>query len=287
VREALARLIAMPAARAALLFLAFLLFAVLLGPWLPGAGGAPSAEAVLLAPSAEHWLGTDSLGRDLFTRVLEGGALSLAVGFVAALVSLTLGLLYGGAAGFAGGRTESLLMRLADALYALPLFLVSALLLLLFGRGPVGIISALSLTGWVAEARLTRALVRQAKAEAYVESALSVGSSRARVLRVHILPNVLGPLLVSVTLAIPQNILAEAALSFVGIGISPPYASWGSLAGEGWRAFRTYPHLILSPGLALFLSAAAFTVLGDCLREALDPREESFSDRASSRRDRG
>jgi oligopeptide transport system permease protein len=268
----------MPAARVALGFLGLLLLAVVVGPWLAGdEAGSQEAGAALLGPSAAHWLGTDSLGRDLFARILSGGALSLSVGLVAALASLLLGLLYGGLAGFVGGRLELLLMRLADALYSLPLFLLTALLLLFFGQGPVGLVFALSVTGWVGEARLTRALVKQAKRQPYVESARSMGFSGPRILGLHILPNVLGPLLVSVTLAISQNILAEAALSFVGLGISPPFASWGSLANEGWRAFRTYPHLIFFPGLALFLTAAAFTVLGDCLREALDPREEAFS----------
>lgn len=274
-RAVFTRLFAMPAAKLALGFLTLLLLATGLGPWVMEGEVGGAADSALLAPSDAHWLGTDSLGRDLLERILAGGALSLAVGFGAAFIALVLGLFYGGGAAYIGGKTESALMRVADALYSLPLFLVSALLLAFFGRGPLGVIFALSLTGWVGEARLARALVRQAKAEPYVESARSLGFSAPRILVFHILPNVLGPLLVSITLAIPQNILAEAALSFVGIGISPPFASWGSLAGEGWRAFRTYPHLIFFPGLALFLTAAAFTVLGDCLRTALDPREKA------------
>jgi len=276
VRNTLLKLWRSWSARTAGIFLGVLLFTVLLGPWLRPGAGEQRADSALFAPSAAHWFGTDSLGRDLFHRVLAGGALSLSVGVAAALVALGLGLLYGGIAGYVGGRTEAWLMRLADALYSLPLFLVSALLLLFFGHGPLGLILALSLTSWVGEARLTRVLVKQARHFGHVESARSLGFSRSRIFLFHILPSVPGPLLVSVTLAIPQNILAEAALSFVGLGISPPFASWGSLANEGWRAFRTYPHLIFFPGLALFLTAAAFTVLGDALRDALDPRGDEF-----------
>lgn len=259
--------------RVALALLALLAIACFLGPLLAAhTYHAQDAARSLQPPSAGFWFGTDSLGRDLFARVLAGGQLSLTVGVAAAVISLLLGALYGGVSALAGGRVDALLMRAADVLYALPTLLVAALFLLVLGRGPLAVVLALGLTSWVGEARLVRALVLQAKEMPYVESARSLGISSGRILAWHILPNVLGPVLVSVTFGIPQNILAESFLSFVGIGLEPPYASWGALASEGWRAFRTYPHLILFPGLALFFTVAVFTVLGDALRDALDPR---------------
>lgn len=271
--ELAARFWRRPTARVALAGLALLTFACVVGPWLlPHAYYSQDAASALHPPSPAFWFGTDSLGRDLFARVLAGGRLSLAVGFGAALISLVLGAAYGGASALLGGRADTILMRAADVLYALPTLLVAALLLLAFGHGPLAIVLCLGLTGWVGEARLVRALVLQAKEMPYVESARSLGISSGGILLRHILPNVLGPVLVSVTFGIPQNILAESFLSFVGIGLEPPYASWGSLASEGWRAFRSYPHLIWFPGLALFLTVGAFTLIGDALRDALDPR---------------
>ncbi|RZA09099.1 MAG: ABC transporter permease [Proteobacteria bacterium] len=271
-KEILSTLMLRSSVRAGAAFLLLLALAIAAGAiWLPGYE-VQDAGSALQSPSGAHWLGTDSLGRDLLSRTLTGGALSLAVGVFAALLSFLLGLSYGGLAGYLGGRMGAILMRVADALYALPLFLLGAILILVFGRGPFGVILALGLTGWVGEARLARVLVAQAKGLPYVESARSLGLTPLRIFWFHILPNVMGPLTVSITLAISQNILAESFLSFVGLGLEPPFASWGTLANEGWRAFRAYPHLILAPGAALFCTALAFTLIGDGLRDALDPR---------------
>jgi oligopeptide transport system permease protein len=179
---------------------------------------------------------------------------------------------YGSIAGYVGGTTDTLMMRAADILLALPSILVTVILMLVVGRGPLGIFLALGIVGWVGEARLVRGQVMQAKEMLYVESARSLGMRSSRILFQHILPNILGPVIVSLTFGIPQNILAESFLSFVGLGLEPPYASWGTLANEGWRAYRTYPYLIFFPGIALFLTILAFNFLGDGLRDALDPQ---------------
>ena len=247
------------------------LLLVLIGPHFTSATS-QDAGSSLLPPTGAHWFGTDSLGRDLFARVVEGARLSFLVGLFAALVSLLVGLAYGGLAGMAGRRTEAFLLRAADLLYSLPVFLVTALLLLFMGRGPVALILALGLTSWVGEARLVRALVRQAKTMPYVESAESSGLPKFRIFWRHILPNVIGPVLVSVAIGVPANILNESFLSFVGLGLEAPFASLGTLASDGWRGFRSYPHLILFPGGALFFLVFLFTIAGDVWRDAIDPR---------------
>lgn len=231
-------------------------------------------ERRLESPSNDHWMGTDQLGRDLYSRILYGGRLSLAVGIFVALFSLTVGTVTGAIAGYRGGWTDSLLMRIVDLVYMFPSLLIAILLMLLLGRGFLGIFLALGMTAWVTHARLVRAQVLQARELPYVEAARAMGLSAPRILFKHVLPNLWGPMIVSLTVQIPAAIMAESFLSFLGLGLQPPYSSWGTLANEGFRAMKSFPHLIIFPGTVLFATMLAFNYLGDGLRDWLDPMSE-------------
>lgn len=226
----------------------------------------------LESPSVDHWMGTDALGRDVYSRVIYGARMSLAVGISTTLFALLLGTLTGAAAGFWGGWIDTVLMRAVDLFFIFPSLLTAILLTILVGRGFTGILLAIGLTAWVTQARLVRAQVQQAREAAYVESARALGQSAWRILLRHILPNLWGPIVVSLSLQIPSNIMAESFLSFIGLGLQPPYSSWGTLANEGFRAMKSYPHLILFPGGVLFTTLMAFNYLGDGLRDWLDPQ---------------
>lgn len=229
-------------------------------------------EMRLSTPNAQYWFGTDALGRDIFSRVLYGARVSMMVGIVTALISLFVGTLYGALSGYLGGKIDVLMMRIVDVFYVIPALLVAIFLMVVVGQGVHGIIIALSLVGWVNQARLVRGQVLQIKELQHVEAARAYGASGFRLVFKHILPLVAGPAIVALTFQIPSNIMAESFLSFLGIGIQPPQASWGTLASEGFRGMRSYPHLILFPGAVLFITMLAFQFLGDGLRDLLDPR---------------
>jgi oligopeptide transport system permease protein len=226
----------------------------------------------LEAPSRAFLMGTDVLGRDLLSRILFGARVSLAVGFCTAAFALVLGTLTGAMAGYFGGWIDRALMALVDVFYIFPMLLLAILLSLLVGRGFFGIFLSIGLTTWVTQARLVRALVLQARELPYVESGRAIGLTHLQILFKHILPNLLGPMVVSLTFQIPNNILTESFLSFVGLGLQPPYSSWGTLANEGFRGIQSYPHLMLFPGLALFITMLGFHFMGDALRDILDPK---------------
>lgn len=236
----------------------------------------------LLGPSLEHWMGTDPLGRDVFARVAQGGRVSLLVAVGSTVIALLIGIAYGGASGVLGGRADGLMMRAVDIAYSLPDVLLIVLLIEVFDavlggvsdlyRRLLALTLALGLVGWVSIARLVRALTLQAREEPWVEAARATGVPGGRLLVRHILPNLSGPILVTAAFRIPAAILAESTVSFIGLGIQPPFASWGALAADGFQAMRSYPHLILFPSLAILVTLLGFHLLGEALRERLDPR---------------
>ncbi len=261
-----------------LLFLGVLGLLAVLAPWVaPYPYDATDPARLLQGPSWDHWLGTDRLGRDLLSRLLYGARLSLTVGIVTALGALLIGTVYGGVSGYLGGRIDQALMRVVDVLYALPDLLVIILLTVWLGRSLGSILLAMVLVSWVTVARIARGEVLAARERPFVEAARALGAGHGRILFRHILPNIWAPLLVTLTVRVPTAILLESTLSFLGLGIAPPFASWGTLANDGWTALRFYPHLILAPGAAIFLTVIAFNFLGDALRDALEPMRGASS----------
>lgn len=248
-------------------------FAPLVSPYSPG--GLEEGQ-ILQGPSWRHWMGTDGLGRDLLTRVLYGARVSMTVGIGTALIALVIGTTYGLLSGYGRRAVDSAMMRLVDIFYGLPDLLIFILLSLVVGRNIGGVLLALGLITWVRFARIARGQVLQAKQMTYVEGARAAGAGNRRILLRHILPNIVGPILVTLTFSIPSAILMESTLSFIGLGINDPYSewgvSWGTLAQDGWRAMRSYPHVILFPASAIFLTILAFNFLGNGLRDLLDPK---------------
>jgi oligopeptide transport system permease protein len=250
-----------------------------LAPWLPGLPDPAGQDLAKGAspPSLAHVFGTDELGRDLLARVLHGGRISLLVGLVGTLVSLLIGVTWGAVAGYVGGRTDDLMMRVVDVLYALPYLFLVILLLVFFSRSLVMLFVALGLVQWLTMARIVRGQVLSLKQQNFVEAARALGATDARIVFAHLVPNTLGPVIVYTTLTIPAIILQEAFLSFLGLGVQPPDASWGVLVAEGAQMLAFFPWLTLFPGAALALTLFAFNFLGDGLRDALDPQDRRTS----------
>jgi oligopeptide transport system permease protein len=244
--------------------------------------------------SSDYPLGADYVGRDLFSRLAYGARISLSVAFIGPLISLIIGVIYGSISGYFGGRVDNIMMRIVDILYAFPSLLFIILLMAFFRStisdiqpgtfayalsrldesmgGMLFIFVGIGLTAWETMARLTRGQVLSVREKEFIEAAHTIGASNLRIMFRHILPNIMGPLVVAETLAIPGYISTEAFLSFIGLGVNPPTPSWGSMISDGSRAIRTYPNQALFPALALAITMFSFNFLGDGLRDALDPR---------------
>jgi oligopeptide transport system permease protein len=223
-------------------------------------------------PSAAHWLGTDIFGRDMLTRIMYGGRVSLMVGFIATAVALVIGILWGSIAGFIGGRVDAVMMRIVDIMYALPFMIFIVLLMVVFGRNILLLFVAIGAVEWLTMARIVRSQVMNLRKQEFIEAAYSMGLSQWTIIRRHIIPNTLGPVIVYTTLTIPSVMLLEAFLSFLGLGIQPPQSSWGLLINYGVETMEEYPWLLIFPGITLSLTLFALNFLGDGLRDALDPR---------------
>ncbi len=242
-------------------------------PWLaPYANDAQDLSLGAAGPSARHWFGTDPLGRDLLTRILYGGRISLMVGFAATAVSLFVGVLYGAIAGYLGGRVDGALMRFVDVLYALPFTIFVIILMVLFGRNLVLLFLAIGAVQWLTMARIVRGQVMSLRHSEFIEATEIMGFSKSRIIVRHLIPNVLGPIIVYTTLTIPNVMLMEAFLSFLGLGVQAPMSSWGVLIKEGADAMEEYPWLLVFPSIALSATLFALNFLGDGLRDALDPK---------------
>jgi len=250
----------------------FIVIAVLT-PWIaPYEYAQQNLEIGASPPSAAHWLGTDIFGRDLLTQIMYGGRISLAVGFIATAVALLIGVTWGAIAGYAGGRVDAVMMRLVDIIYALPFMIFIVLLMVVFGRNMLQLFLAIGAVEWLTMARIMRSQVQSLRQQEFVEAAISLGLSPATIIRRHLVPNALGPIIVYTTLTIPSVMLLEAFLSFLGLGVQPPQTSWGLLISYGTESMEEYPWLLLYPGIALTLTLFSLNFLGDGLRDALDVR---------------
>lgn len=225
------------------------------------------------SPSGDHWFGTDNLGRDVFARTWYGAKISLFIGLMASLIDLIIGVIWGAVAGFFGGKVDEYLMRIADVLYGVPYLLVVILLMVIMPQGLWTMIIAMTITGWISMARIVRGQVMQLKSEEYILASSSLGASNTRLLFRHLVPNTLGPILVTLTLTIPTAIFTEAFLSYLGLGVPAPRASWGTMSSDALSAFQYYPYQLFFPAFFICLTILAFNVIGDGLRDALDPKE--------------
>jgi oligopeptide transport system permease protein len=247
--------------------------ACVLGPVLSPFGYAEQdLNNTFAAPDATHWLGTDQLGRDLLVRVLQGGRISLGVGLCATFVALTIGVVYGAVAGYLGGRTDAVMMRLVDIIYALPFTIFVILLMVFLGRNIILLFVAIGAVEWLTMARIVRGQIMSLKKMEFIEAARSLGYSHARIIFRHLLPNALGPIIVYTTLTIPAVMLLEAFLSFLGLGVQPPMSSWGTLIKDGAEKMEEYWWLLVFPGALFSLTLFSLNFLGDGLRDALDVR---------------
>lgn len=256
-----------------LFILAFFTLIAIITPWIAPYGyEQQNLQLGAAPPSFQHWLGTDIFGRDLLTRIMYGGRISLAVGFVATGVALIIGVLWGTIAGYAGGKVDTIMMRIVDILYALPFMIFIVLLMVVFGRNIILLFLAIGCVEWLTMARIVRSQVVSLRKQEFVEAAVALGLTRWHIISRYLIPNTLSPVIVYTTLTIPSVMLVEAFISFLGLGIQPPQSSWGLLISYGVETMEEYPWLLIFPGLALSITLFALNFLGDGLRDALDPK---------------
>ncbi|MFK8052383.1 MAG: ABC transporter permease [Woeseiaceae bacterium] len=256
--------------------LLFIVLLVIIGPWItPHTYHSMDTDNILLAPQWAdfRWFGTDELGRDLFARVLHGGRISLMVGLLSTLVSLLVGVIYGATAGYFGGRVDNIMMRIVDVLYALPFMFFVILLMVLFGRNIFLIFVAIGAVNWLDMARIVRGQTLTLRRREYVEAAEIMGVRRSRIILRHIVPNLLGVVVVYATLTVPQVILIESFLSFLGLGVQEPMTSWGALVEQGAPLKSVAPWVLVIPATMLAASLLCLNFVGDGLRDALDPKD--------------
>lgn len=223
-------------------------------------------------PDKVHWFGTDELGRDIFVRVMYGARISLSVGFVAAFINLTIGVLYGGFSGYYGGKVDNLMMRIVDVIYSIPMMLYVILLMVIMGKGLINVFITLGVVYWGNMARIVRGQVLSLKEQEFILAAKAAGAKKSRIILRHLIPNCMGQIIVTLTLSIPGAIFTEAFLSFIGLGVSAPMSSWGTLCNESLATFKTYPFQLFIPAVAICITMIGFNLFGDGLRDALDPK---------------
>ena len=272
-QDAVRRLIQNRAAMIGGITVLVLIILAIFAPWIaPYSYSYQNLDLGASPPSAEHLLGTDVLGRDLLSRLLYGARISLLVGFVATGVALVIGVSWGIIAGYFGGKVDSIMMRIVDVLYGLPFIIFIILLMVIFGRNIWLLFAAIGAVEWLTMARIVRAQVIGLKNQEFVQAAQVMGVSNFSMFRRHILPNILGPIAIYATLTIPQVMLLEAFLSFLGLGIQPPMSSWGTLIRYGVESMEEYYWLLIYPGLTFTITLFALNFFGDGLRDALDPK---------------
>lgn len=225
-----------------------------------------------VGPCASHWFGTDELGRDILTRLLYGGRYSLSLGFSASLLSMTVAIIFGSLAGYYGGWTDNIILRICDILQAVPGLLLAIVMSAVLGPGYVNTILAIAIGGVPSTVRMVRSMVMSVRGSEYLEAAVSINCSPARIMFKRILPNVLSPIIVGVTMGIGSTIMVASSLSFLGLGVRPPLPEWGAMLSAGRSSIRNHPHLVLFPGLFIFITCLCANLFGDGLRDAMDPK---------------
>jgi peptide/nickel transport system permease protein len=255
-----------------LVFLVLLLLAAIFAPLITPYSITERSSEFRAAPSADHWFGTDAIGRDVYSRVIFGARVSLRIGILATVISLLIGVTLGAVAGFFGGVSDTVITRIIDVFLAIPYVVLAVAIATVFGRSENSVILVLGLTGWLAMSRIVRSSFLSLRNLEYIEAARALGFSRARIMFRHILPNALQPIIVYGTIAVGSAILAEAALSYLNVGPQDPTPAWGLMVAQGKGVLSNAPHMLFFPGAAIFLTVLAFVFVGDGLRDALDPK---------------